>query len=82
MSVFNISAYLHTGVDGRLINVLSVFLHPVTFSEELLDEAIVPWLASGGPYDRVHITGQPSALATARAILASCQDPAGYRRVS
>lgn len=69
MSVFDISAYLHAGPGGRLINVLSIFLHPVTFSEELLDEAIVPWLASGGPYDRVHISGQPSAIATARAIL-------------
>lgn len=69
MSVFNISTYLRPGVDGRLINVLSVFLHPVSFSEELLDEAIVPWLASGGPYDRVHIIGQPAAVAAARAIL-------------
>jgi hypothetical protein len=69
MSVFNISAYLRAGTDGRLINVLSVFLHPVSFSEELLDEAIVPWLASGGPYDRVHISGQPVVVAMARAIL-------------
>lgn len=69
MSVFNISTYLRAGADGRLINVLSVFLQPVSFSEELLDEAIVPWLASGGPYDRVHISGQPVAVAAARAIL-------------
>ena len=69
MSMFNISTYLRPGGDGRLINVLSVFLHPISFSEELLDEAIVPWLASGGPYDRVHISGQPVAVAAARAIL-------------
>lgn len=69
MSLFNISTYLRAGSDGRVINVLSVFLHPVSFSEELLDEAIVPWLASGGPYDRVHISGQPVAVAMVRAIL-------------
>lgn len=68
MSAFNVSAYLRKGIDGRLINVLSVFLHPVPFSEESLDEAIVPWLARGGPYDRVHISGLPFSVATARDI--------------
>lgn len=71
MSAFNISTYLRKGVDGRLINILSIFLHPVPFSEELLDEVIVPWLSRGGPYDRVHISGLPLAIAAARAIFSS-----------
>ena len=70
MSAFNVSAYLRKGEDGRLINVLSIFLHPVPLNEESLDEAIVPWLSGNGPYDRVHICGQPSSVATARDIFA------------
>jgi hypothetical protein len=68
MSAFNVSTYLRMGADGRLINILSIFLHPVPFSEELLDEVIVPWLSRGGPYDRVHISGLPLAVEAARAI--------------
>jgi hypothetical protein len=68
VSAFNVSAYLRKGEAGRLINVLSIFVHPVTFNEENLDEAIVPWLSGGGPYDRVHICGQPSSVATTRDI--------------
>jgi hypothetical protein len=66
MSTLTLCSYVHKGADGRQVNVLSVFIHPVPISEEKLDEAIAPMLTSKGPFDRIHVYGTPESVSAAR----------------
>src|SRR5579871_6129847 len=68
MSPFTICTYLCNGHDRRALNVLSIFLHPVSFNEALMDEALVPLLTNKGPFDCVRIHGAPEPIAIARDI--------------
>ena len=71
MSQFTVSSYVRSDSNDRPINILSIFLHPVPFSAELLDEAVAGLLSSSGPFDRVHVYGVPQAVTIARDIFRS-----------
>lgn len=55
--------------------VLSVFLPPVPFGEELFDEAIAPFLGNSEPLDCVHISGAPEGIARVREVLKAGSSP-------
>lgn len=68
MSPFTVCSYVRRGDNDGTLNVLSIFLHPVPISEELLDEAVAPLLTGRGPFDRVHVYGTPESVDVARDI--------------
>lgn len=61
MSPFSVCSYRYEE-EKRLINVLSVYIHPVSIDDELLDEAIAPVLSSQGPFERMNIHGTPDSI--------------------
>lgn len=71
MSPFSTCTYVRKGPNSLPINILSVFLHPVSFSEEDLDEVIAPLLTSNGSLDRVHFHGAIEPIKHARNIFNS-----------
>jgi hypothetical protein len=80
MSRFSICSYSQRKEDGRDWNILSIFIHPYPFSDEHLDEAVAPLLASEGPFDAVHFVGYPESLASVAAL--SRENTTVFKRMS
>jgi hypothetical protein len=83
MSRFSICSYYQPGTNGVDQQVLSVFIYPYEFSDEMLDNAIAPYLSKGGPFNTVHFVGYPESIDNIKTLFRErYESSAAFKRIS